>query len=58
MTMTHHRYAYTRMTRRMTTRTVMPKIGNDVDNQTLDSGRMDGMVVQGGAGEWRGKAAR
>ena len=55
--MTHHRYAYTRMTRRMTTRTVMPKIGNDVDNQTLDS-RMDGMVVQGGAGEWRGKAAR
>ena len=56
VTMTHHRYAYTRMTSRMTTRTTMPKIGN-VDDETLADG-MDGMVVQGGAREWRGKAAR
>ena len=36
VTMTHHRYAYTRMTRRMTTRTrTVPKIGN-VDETSVE----------------------
>lgn len=44
---------HTRMTR-LTTRTTVPKIGNVAEEVV----GMDGMVVQGGAREWRGKAAR
>ena len=39
---------------RLTTRTTVPKIGNAAEEVV----GMDGMVVQCGAREWRGKAAR